>query len=158
MTDKGVPKDIYVQDISEGVDRRARFMARVMKALDRRGLETDQLMSKVSYDDGLFRAAKADKVSGADEFVKSHLDTHYHRIIFQSELGELTPERAEFFIRHHRETFEWERRLSHEDMVRLYELLINQWRGLANGLGLDMEMPQCILKGDSVTKFVFTKQ
>jgi len=153
-----IPVSTYVQDVTDVIDRRARYVARMMLELDERGLDTDQIMSAIAYEDGLFKAAKADPVSGADDFVRSHLDNDVYRDIYRCEFGELTPERAECSIRYHREVEEWKKRLSDDQMRRLYRLATNYERGLANGLGLEMEMTQCAFEGDPVTQFVFTRK
>lgn len=159
MAGEMVPMEEYVADTRAAIMDRARYMALLVDEMDRRGLDTDDIVSKALYARGLEMGKQAAGIKGADEFIKSQMSSRLGRRAFETERGEMTTERAVLLTHRCPLVDVWrEMGLSDPQVVRMCNLLENRDEGRVVEPGLDLKVDKRIARGDPVCEYVFTKK
>jgi hypothetical protein len=159
MTDEMIAVEDYLQDCWAALKDRARYMALVVQELDARGLDTDDIISTAIRRYGVEMGKKAGRIDGADEFIRSQMSSRLGRRAFKTERGEMTPKRAVLMTHHCPLVETWkDMGLSDAEVSRMCDLFENRDEGRVEAVGIGLEVPQTIARGDPICKFVFTKE
>jgi hypothetical protein len=153
-----VPMEEYLQHVWAAIKDRGRYLALIVKELDDRGLDTDDIIGTALYRYGSELGKKAGKIEGVDELIRLQLSSRAGGWPFKVERPEVTPERAVIINNYCPLVAVWqEMGLSKQEVIRMCELFEKREEGRVAAVGLKVEAPETFAKGDPICRLVFTK-
>lgn len=157
-TEEQVPMEEYLRDVQGAIKDRGRYLAMVVKELDARGLDADDIIGTTLYRYGYELGGRVGKIEGVDELVRLQLSSRAGGLPFKVERPEMTVERVVIINNCCPLVEVWrEMGLSDQEVVRMCDLFEKREEGRVAAVGLKVEAPQTFAKGDHVCRLVFTK-
>ena len=153
MTQEAVPLEEYLEDVHAAIKERATYVALIVKELDARGLDTDDIIRSAFA----LSPRPEDQQGSAREYVEA-VNTRMMVRAFDKTFEQMTDKQA-VVVGHLCAVVDAYREmgLSAEESLRLCGLFEKRDKQRLAAAGLTKEAPEGICRGGSVCRFVFTK-
>lgn len=154
MSQEMVPIAEYLEDCRAAIKDRAQYVALIVRELDARGLDADDIISAAFE----VPSEPGDEKKGADEWAIS-VATRLGYQAFETTREQMTSERA-VIINHYCPLIEvWtEMGLGQDQMVRLCGLFEKRDVKRRTMAGIDKGVRQIIARGDAICETIYTKK